>query len=68
MTQEFFEKLIWSCMLAIAAWAATQLQQLNTGIHDLNVKIAVIVEKVKIHDDEIREIKSTLKGAKNENK
>jgi hypothetical protein len=47
---------IGSAFLAIAGWAAKSLADLSRNVQNLNVQIAVVIEKINSHETRIQKL------------
>lgn len=63
----FVDKAFWAMALGIASFAVYEIretrsvgQELARGINELNIKMAVIVERVSVHDAQIQDLKNSL--------
>lgn len=56
------ERLLFATITGIGAYATNELKSLNENIQTLNVKMAVIVERVQKLDEEQAQMKMYLLG------
>lgn len=57
---EFWNKIGWACMTAVALYASSQLQKLSESVSQLNTNIAVIVTRLQAYESQSLEIKARV--------
>ena len=62
---QFFDKVAWACLTAIALYAATQIKSMGDSVQSLNTNVAVVVatmnsqsKTLDSHDERIRILES----------
>ena len=54
---DFFRWAFQTAVLGIGVWGASELSTLSKSIQELNIKMAVVVERDQARGEEIRDIK-----------
>ncbi len=55
-------RFAWLCVVTASGWAGNQLSQINTQINQLNINMAVVLEKLQSHDKSIEQYGAELKN------
>lgn len=55
-------RFAWLCVVSASGWAGTQLSQINSQINQLNINMAVVLEKLQSHDKSIEQYGAELKN------
>ena len=48
-------------LIAVAAWGVTELSSLSRSVQDLNVKMAVVLERDSTRGDQVRDLEGRVK-------
>jgi len=51
----FIEKSFWLLLTGIAAYGVTSLSKISDSTVSLNEKMGFVIEKIKLHDDELKQ-------------
>ncbi|MGL4400157.1 MAG: hypothetical protein ACRCXD_09840 [Luteolibacter sp.] len=65
--KDFVDKAFWAMALGIASLAVYEIRETRVvaadtakSIQELNIKMAVIVERVAVHDSQIQDLRETI--------
>lgn len=58
---QFIDKLLWTAIVCIAAYGASQLQSASSSIAQLNEKMAVVVTKLSTQTDTLQDHEKRLR-------
>lgn len=47
-------------LLAVGAWGVSELSSLSASVQELNIKMAVVLERDQVRGDELKDLKSRV--------
>jgi len=63
MTQnQWIEKILWTVSISIIAFGVAEMKEMSALMNQLNIRLAVIVERIERHESEIKSIKEEIKN------
>lgn len=54
--RDFFDKLGWAAMTGVALYAAAQIKEMNQSVSNLNINVAVLVQRLASSEEQQKRI------------
>lgn len=61
---QWTDKILWALITGVSAYGVNELKEIGNSLNALNIKMAVVVERVQQHSSEINDIKATIQGSR----